>query len=135
MTYVVLSVREVFLYRASLSGQGAATRTEPEPLLKGIEPPSRRALEYLLLATLPQSLVSHLHKLPAEVQDLILVHISAGPVEAARIGCQLALGSAFTWKSNDCVIKRQEVLNNKPQEFPVESEIWFGGCMSGLVYK
>ncbi|KAL9118531.1 MAG: hypothetical protein Q9187_004922 [Circinaria calcarea] len=135
VTYVVLSVREVFLYKTSVSGELPSLYTEPEPLLNGTNLPSKRALEYLLMAAPLESVVSPIHKLPLEVQNMILENVSLGPLESARIGCLLAFGSAFQWKSNGREITRQEVLVNKHSAFPVESEIWFGDRLSGLVYR
>ena len=66
---------------------------------------------------------------------MIVENVSTGPVEAARIGCLLALGSAFRWQSGGHMIKRQGVLAPKRLDFSVESEIWLDGTLSGLVYR
>ena len=135
VTYIVLSVRDVFLCRASLKGKHAPLYTKPEALLNGIEPPSKRALEFLLMVAPSESLVSPVHNFPVEVQDMILREVSVGPVEAARIGCLFALGSAFRWESAGGVITRQEVLTTRTADCPIESHIWFDGYHSGLAYK
>lgn len=135
VTYIALSVRDVFLCRASLNVKHAPMYTQPERLLNGIEPPSKRALEFLLMAAPPTYLVSPVHNLPVEIQDMILREVSVDPIEAARIGCLFALGSAFRWENDGRLMTRQEVLNTETAGCPVESHIWFGGCGSGLAYK
>lgn len=136
VTYLVLSVREVFMYKAYFDGfHNPPIYTKPEPLLDGIGVPSRRAIEYLLMAAPCRSPATRIHNLPVELQDMVLKEVSAGPVEAARIGCMLALGSTFRWETGDHTISRQDTFASRSSSSPVESQIWFDGCFSGLAYQ
>ena len=135
ITYVVVSVREVFLYKACLGDLHPPIYTRPEPLLNGVNIPSTEAIQYLLLMTDPPNHGSRLHKLPIEVQDIILANLSRGPLESARLGCILSLGSTFTWQCFGNPVRLQNVLVTRAWAYPVESQIWFGDHISGLVYK
>ncbi|KAG9251188.1 uncharacterized protein F5Z01DRAFT_298812 [Emericellopsis atlantica] len=131
-TYLVLSVREVALFRID-SEQERCTTTER--LLDGTLPLSDTALNLLLEATQVKVPVTPLHQLPVELQDNVLQNMSAGPVERARAGCVLGLGSPFTWRSEGRDIQRVEGRTNRTPWPPVESHIHFGESIPGLVYK
>lgn len=135
VTYLVLSVREVFLYKIHLRGLESARYTKPEPLFNGVDSPSQRAIEYQLMAVPSSSLVTPIHKLPVELQDMVLRRVSVGPVEAARVGCKLGLGSTFIWANDNHKIERQPVFSFRNPFSRVESQISFDGCFSGLAYR
>lgn len=140
ITYLILSVREVFLYRVCTCNKHSPMYTKPEPLFNGTDKPSPRALGYLFMAAPAQRQSSTLHNLPVEVQDSILGKISRGKVESARVGCMLSLGTPFKWERDNGggrggMIQLQTVLTTKPYDVSVESQIWFDGFPSGLAYK
>lgn len=131
--YVILSVKHIMLCR--LGGSTELEYTRREQLYNGIDPPSALALDYLLWATANSSFPTRLHSLPIEVQDLILGHLSAGPVEPARVGCLLGLGSEFAWRDGPASIELQDTYKARTPWTPVDSQIWFGPHMSGIVYR
>lgn len=92
LTYLILSVREFSVYKLHPNMQRI---TEPMRLFDGINPPSDEAIEILLHATQTTRSMAPLHKLPLEVQDMILDEISTGSIEKARMGCLLNARSAF----------------------------------------
>ena len=131
-TYLILTVREVILYRISYDSE---IYTKPERLFDGYGPPSEEALQLLLEATCGGFTRTLTKQLPIELQDLILDNVSAGPIERARVGCILECGSIFTWKYGGRNIEREEGCRSRTQSTPVESHIWFDGHSSGLAYK
>ncbi|KAF2657888.1 hypothetical protein K491DRAFT_766956 [Lophiostoma macrostomum CBS 122681] len=114
-TYLILSVRELILYRINSERE---RYTEPARLFNGTQPPSSQAIDLLLQATQTSS-PSPLRKLPVELQDAILDKVSAGPVESASVGCLL----------------KAEGHPTRPSGIPVESQSWFGSHHSGIAYK
>ncbi|KAK2748341.1 hypothetical protein FQN57_000999 [Myotisia sp. PD_48] len=134
ITYIVLSVREIFLFQTCHWPSHAGISTKPERLFNGIDSASERALAYLLMIV-PQCTPSPLHALPLELQDMILCHASSGLVESARVGCAMSLGTPFRWKGYWGQIERQNVFVARTPETGVESQIWFDEYHSGLVYK
>ena len=135
-TYIVLSIREVFLYKTCTCGH-ATMYTKPERLFDGVDGPSKQGLGHLLMiaSSTSYSVSSRLHSLPLEIQNIILDDVSLGRVESGRIGCLLALDTPFQWKGAHGTIQRQEVLTTRPRGLFVESQIWFDDYLSGLVYK
>lgn len=97
ITYLILSIREIFLYQTCTCGVHKSQCTKPETLFNGTDSPSPRALAYLLMLAPPTSVSasSPLHNLSIEIQDMILDSISTGQLEAARIGCTFSLGTPF----------------------------------------
>jgi hypothetical protein len=135
---MILSIRHVMLYRAT--GPNGFEYTAPEQLFNGnpdTMPPSTLALDYLIWAVTPpvRPEPTLLHLLPIEIQDNILKYVSAGPVAAARIGCQLGLGSVFLWKDGALDISLGTYWRMRTERLPVESQIWFSESEAGLVYK
>ncbi|KAI0543266.1 hypothetical protein GGR58DRAFT_15466 [Xylaria digitata] len=106
-TYLVLTVREIFLYRINSE---SVRYTKSKRLFDGYHPPSDEALDVLLQATQGSfpAPIDRLHRLPTELQDLILDNVSAGPIERARVGCMLSFGSNFTWRCDGRDIEREE---------------------------
>ncbi|RFU25249.1 hypothetical protein B7463_g11087, partial [Scytalidium lignicola] len=131
-TYLIMSLRHIGLYRYTGTN---LEWTEPEPFLNGRDPVSDRAVDLLLSAIPAIDPKTALHKLPIEIQDRILGYISSGPVEPAKIGCLLGLGSPFAWRDGRMLIESERVLRNRTDRSPVESQIWFGDYMSGISYK
>ncbi|PVI02626.1 hypothetical protein DM02DRAFT_653291 [Periconia macrospinosa] len=109
--------------------------TKPKRLFDGTQPPSNEAIDLLLEATQTRPPTTLMHKLPIELQDMILNKVSAGPIESAKVGCMLNTGSVFTWKCGDRDIEREEGRRNRTPWTPVESHIWFGNYSSGIAYK
>ncbi|KAF1959988.1 hypothetical protein CC80DRAFT_314213 [Byssothecium circinans] len=131
-TYLILSVRELILYRMN---RQLERYTEPRRLFDGTHPPSDDAIELLLQATQTSIPKSPLHKLPVELQDAIIDKVSAGPIESARVGCMLDAGSVFAWRSGNRIIEREEGRRARTPCTPVESHICFGDYPSGVAYK
>jgi hypothetical protein len=132
LTYLILSVQEIILYRIS---NDFIRHTNPKRLFDGTNPPSDEAIELLLEATQTSAPTALIHRLPVELQDMILDKVSAGPVDAARVGCILGAGSNFAWKSGGREIEREESHRNRTPWSPVESHLMFGNTFSGISYK
>ncbi|KAF2453071.1 hypothetical protein BDY21DRAFT_388296 [Lineolata rhizophorae] len=132
LTYLVLSVQELILYRINSELE---RYTEPKRLFDGTGPPSDEAIELLLQATQTSAPTASLRKLPVELQNAILDKVSAGPIERARVGCLLDAGSVFAWRCGNRNIEREEGRRSRTPWTPVESHIWFGGYPSGTAYK
>lgn len=45
-----------------------------------------------------EPLLTLLHRLPVEIQDVILHHATASYMESAELGCELGLGLPFGWR-------------------------------------
>lgn len=149
LDYVILSVKHVMLCYAE--GSDRLYYTAPERLFNGeygTGPPSSLALDYLIWATASavatvltpfQQLSGHaqntIRQLPVEVHDIILSHVSAGTVAAARIGCVLGIGTPFSWTDGPLDIVLEDRIRNRSPWSPVESQIWFDDVKVGIVYK
>ena len=131
-TYLILTVREVMLYRINTESERC---TEPRRLFDGSNPPSDAAMELLVKATHTKTSPTTLHQLPVELQGMILSHVSEGPIERARLGCLLNIGSSFTWQFGGRTIEREEGCRGRTPWTPVESQICFGKWFSGIAYK
>ena len=134
ITYMVLSVREIYLQKMCTCNEHQSMRTKSEKLFDGVNPPSDRALEYLLTAASPERCDLPFHGLPVEVQNMILTHASSGPVESARIGCMLSLGTAFNWQIECRAMERLDARTSEPSPSLVGSRIWFDDKPSKLIY-
>jgi hypothetical protein len=132
LTYLILSVRELLLYRIDSELE---RYTEPERLFDGMHPPSDEAIELILQATQTSAPTAPLRNLPVELQDAILNRVSAGPIESARVGCPLDAGSIFAWSCGNRKIEREEGRRSRTPWTPVESHICFRGYPSGIAYK
>ncbi|KAI9878950.1 MAG: hypothetical protein M1830_010068 [Pleopsidium flavum] len=130
VTYLVLSLRHIILCNID---DKTLKYTQPEPLFDGTNPPSKGAIKLLLIALHAAHTIPPIHYLPAELQDNILNSVSEGEIEGARIGCILNLGTPFLWKSGDRPLERVEWWRNRTTG-PLEQQIWFGGCFSGVAY-
>lgn len=134
--YLILSVRQILLCHVNPEKM---LWTAPESFLNGDQTPcSDRAIDLLLLTLSPlteRKPQSALQALPIEIQNQILAHVSRGPVEAARLGCVLGLGSPFLWHDGKAKICRKRSDQSRTENSYVESQIWFGEGMSGLAYR
>lgn len=65
---------------------------------------------------------------------MILSYEPLGTVVAVRIGCLLGLGSPFLWRDGLLKLTLEARYLNRPTGSSVESEIWFIGRKSGMVY-
>ena len=140
-TYLLLSVRHMLVCDADSTG--TLSYTAPTTLMDGLTPPSPSAINLLLQAlslSQPQP-CTPVHNLPLEIQDRILEHVSEGPVEAARLGCVLDLGSPFIWMRAVDWPRRGgpvELLispSHRHESTPIESKICFGDVFSGVSYR
>jgi len=140
-TYLLLSVRHMLVCHVDPTGN--FSYTAPTTLMDGIKPPSSTAIKLLLqaLSPSPPLPLTAIHNLPLEIQDRVLEHISEGPIEAARFGCVLSLGSPITWIRTVDWPRRGGPIELLPSpshrtEFsPVESKICFGDVFSGVSYR
>lgn len=135
--YMILSVKHIMLCRVTSSA--SLQCTAPESLFNGdcdTAPPSNLALDYLLWATVSArpAISTPIHSLPIEVQNMILSYEPLGTVVAVRIGCLLGLGSPFLWRDGLLKLTLEARYLNRPTGSSVESEIWFIGRKSGMVY-
>ena len=140
--YLLLSVRHVMLCRVDRYGD--LSYCAPMPFLNGVDTPNSAATTLILQAltfAFPPAPHTKIHDLPIEIQDRILEGVSEGPIEAARLGCVLGLGSPFTWmRSKDLSrrqgpIERHMCFTSRHDASPVESGIYFGKTFSGVAYK
>ncbi|KAH7357463.1 hypothetical protein BKA66DRAFT_515415 [Pyrenochaeta sp. MPI-SDFR-AT-0127] len=67
--------------------------------------------------------------------DMILEQVAVGPIERAKVGCVLDIGSIFMWQCAGRHIEREEACRHRILGTPVESRICFDECFSGLAYK
>jgi hypothetical protein len=138
-TYLLFSVR--YLIAAHVDSTGVFSHTAPTTFMDGHALPSPSAITLLLQVLLPpRPPHTPIHNLPLEIQDRILSLVSEGPVEAARLGCSLDLGTPFTWKK-ELRHKKQGVSiellqsnSHRSDDTPVESKICFGDKFSGVSY-
>ncbi|KAL7921122.1 hypothetical protein ACQKWADRAFT_296318 [Trichoderma austrokoningii] len=134
LTYAILTLRQVILCKASGNN---LVWTRSETLFSDI-PASDTAIDMVLWAanttsTEPQP--SSINRLPVEIQDRILYHATVSLVASAKLGCELGLGSDFSWSDRGVNIGIQETNRHRTEGSPVESQIAFNGGMSGLSYR
>ncbi|KZZ95243.1 hypothetical protein AAL_04474 [Moelleriella libera RCEF 2490] len=132
--YVILTLRHVILCKAQ---EGELVWTRSGTLFRDGYA-SNTAIDMILWAinttsTGPQP--SALNSLPIEVQDRILDHATTSFVASAKLGCELGAGSSSSWVDNGLKITLQEVKRHRMESSPIESQVYFGGVMSGLSYK
>lgn len=132
-TYVLLSLRHIVLVRAEKDG--TLESTKPEVLFNGEDPPSSHAIDLLLWATKKKQEPSALNSLPVELQDRILFFTSHSSVAAAKMGCDIGLGSPFTWSDGGRALELEPCKRKRTEFSPVESLIYFGPWMSAVSYK
>jgi hypothetical protein len=96
LTYVVTSMSCVQLFKKT------ATTFATTPIIGFLQPagsPSPRAVAWLLNAIHGHwyPLTTHLHKLPLELQELTLSHITPCDIERAKYAALLDIGIPFAW--------------------------------------
>ncbi|KAI8723148.1 hypothetical protein NCS52_00170000 [Fusarium sp. LHS14.1] len=135
VTYAILSLWHLTLCKAK--GNGIAW-TKSEALF-GESPASDDAIDMLLWATNTARHAklepSRLNLLPTEIQDRILYQATTSLVASGKLGCELGLGSPFSWVDRGAKIRVEERKRHRFESSPVESQIFFDGVMSGLSYK
>jgi hypothetical protein len=131
-TYLIFSMQEIILYQISSELE---KHSKVEPLFTNTFTLSTEAIVILLAATQQHAPKLSIQDVPVELQDMILDKCAAGPLQHAKLGCNLNIGSPFTWKWNDRDIEREQCIRNRSDGTPVESQIWFDNCFSGLAYK
>jgi hypothetical protein len=131
--YLALSVRHVLLCHVS---DGCTKYSKPEPLLDGVNSPSDRAVELLLMAVNSSNLAhSRLNRIPPELQDEVLSHVSLGPLKAAQLGCLLNIGTLFRWEHAGRAIKSDTALRTRVESSAIEQQIFFDNCSAGVFYR
>ncbi|KAG8410658.1 hypothetical protein J3459_017003 [Metarhizium acridum] len=133
-TYAILTLRHVILCKARGS---ELAWTRPETLF-GDGCTSDTAIDMILWAINTSSAEpqpSAIKSLPVEIQDRILSYATASFIASAKLGCKLGAGSPFHWVDGGFRITLQETKRHRTESSPVESQIYFGGVMSGLSYK
>jgi hypothetical protein len=131
-TYLIFTMREMILYQIS---EALERQSKVQPLFSNAVAFSPEAVDILLEATQSRTPVVYFQNLTIELQDMILDRTAAGPLLHAKLGCNLNIGSAFTWRRDGRDIEREESIRNRSSESPVESQIWFDDHFSGLAYK
>ncbi|RSL49416.1 hypothetical protein CEP54_012463, partial [Fusarium duplospermum] len=128
VTYAILTLRQVTLCKAH---ESQVVWTRPEVLF-GDNLASDTAINMILWATNTTMLEpqpSKLSRLPPEIQDKILYHATTSLVASAKLGCELGLGSPFSWVERGAKIRVQETKRHRFESSPVESQILFNGVM------
>ena len=98
--------------------------------------PDDAAMDLLLEATQYNASRNPLHRLPIEVQDNILEYVADGPIERARIGCLLDIGSSVTLKGWDKAKHGVGEVGGRalmPRD-SVVSYVRFGQDLSGVAF-
>lgn len=134
VTYAILTLRQVTLCKAH---GGKLVWARSETLFDDM-PTSDTAIDMILRATNitriePQT--STISFLPIEIQDKILYHATTSLDVSAKLGCELGLGSPFSWVDRGVNISVQEFKRHRFESSPVESQLTFDGVMRGLSYK
>jgi hypothetical protein len=141
-TYLLLSVRHMMVCHVDSTGN--FTCTAPTVLLDGLSTPASDTIHLRLQALAPASRPpprTPVHHLPLEMQDRILEQVSKGPIEAARLGCLLDLGSPFMWLRSRDPPRREGILEliispiHRNEFSPIESKICFGDVFIGVSYR
>lgn len=135
VTYAILTLRRLTLCKVE---GNVFMWTRPEALF-GDAPASDDAIDVLLWATNTardaELETNRLYLLPIEIQDRILDHATTSPVASAKLGCELGLGSPFSWVDRGAKIRLEEAKRHRFESSPVESQILFDRVMCGLSYK
>lgn len=131
ITYAILTIRQVVLCKAD-GDQLAWTR--PEELFND-KSTSDTAIRLILSTSRVEHQPITIHFLPVEIQDRILRHATASLVAAAKLGCELGLGSPFSWVDRSVAISISEAKRHRVESSPVESQPVLNGENSGLSYK
>lgn len=133
-TYAILTLQYIVLCKA----QGSElTWTRSETLFSDGNT-SDTAIDMILWATNTANDEPHpsaINSLPIETQNRVLYHATTSHFTSAKLGCELGVGSPFSWVDDGLQIRLQEVKRHRMESSPVESQIYFAGTMSGVSYK
>ncbi|KAJ8108900.1 hypothetical protein OPT61_g7848 [Boeremia exigua] len=131
-TYLLFSRHSVSLYQRK---NDTEKHTRPEPLLDTTPNFTAAAIALLLEAT-QQSVSEHwIQSVPSELQDMILEKAAVGPIERAKLGCVLNVGSVFKWQCDGRNIERELADRHRVLSTRIESRVYFDDCFTGLAYK
>ncbi|KAF4952091.1 hypothetical protein FSARC_12723 [Fusarium sarcochroum] len=131
-TYAILTLQHIVICR--VHGKDLEW-TRPEVFFNNEETISDRAIDMILWAVHSPSEPTLLHKLPMEIQDLILRFSRTSSVGAATLGCQLGLGSPFTWGNKEIIIEREDCKRKRNEFSEPESQIFLEKGFTGVSYK
>ncbi|KAJ4259677.1 hypothetical protein NW762_007607 [Fusarium torreyae] len=130
--YIILTLQHIILCRAHGKDLEWA---QPEVFFNSEETISDRAIDMILWAAHSPSEPTLLHNLPVEIQDLILRFSCVSSVGAAVLGCQLGLGSPFTWGNKGTIIELEECKRKRNEFSQPESQIFLDQGFTGVSYK
>lgn len=74
---------------------------------------------------------SRIDSLPVEIQDRILHHTTGSLVASAKLGCELEIGSTFSWLDQGVKVSIMESKRHRAESSPVESHVILNGVKSG----
>jgi len=131
-TYLILSLQEIFLYQIS---ETIIRKTKPQSLFDKTWKLSPEAMDLLPEATQNSLSPTPINNIAIELQASIIDILAMGPLQRAKLCCELNVDSGFTWKCGGRMIEREEVCRHRIAGTPVESQIWFDSGFSGLAYK
>ncbi|KAG9251420.1 uncharacterized protein F5Z01DRAFT_279938 [Emericellopsis atlantica] len=129
--YAVLTLRQVVLCKAS--GK-CLSWTRPEKLFHD-SPATDAAISMILTISAIERKPLTINTLPVEIQDKILRQATVSLVASSKLGCELGIGSPFSWIERGVPIGIQERKTHRSERSPVESQLVFNGVGSGLSYK
>lgn len=135
ITYIVTSITHIQVYRKA---QRSVKCTPVEPFFDGQNPPSEIAVRWMLNAIHGDAypLTTRIHKLPLELQEMILDYASGGEIDRAYYAGILGLGIPFEWKSGGMPLKRLKLSKNrKISETFHEQQIHFWNNFVGITYQ
>jgi hypothetical protein len=133
--YIILTLRQVVLCKTKGRHMHC---TRSATLFNDPIPASDAAIDMLIWATnlaAAEPQPTTLGVLPIEIQDRILYCATASSVASAKLGCELGLGSPFSWVECSVMVGLEVFKRNRSETSPVESQIALNGTMSGLSYK
>lgn len=133
IVYALLSLRQIILVRGKRAGK--LEWTKPETIFDDKRALSDRSIDLLLWMTKLQTQPTSLGLIPVELQDRILYDASCSAVAAAKLGCELGLGSSFGWHDAGRQIYLENCKRKRTEYSPVESQIYLGQWMSAVSYK
>ncbi|KAH7309017.1 hypothetical protein B0I35DRAFT_90330 [Stachybotrys elegans] len=131
ITYAILTLRRVVLCKVF---GDELVWTKPEKLFHDNSAPST-GIDLVLSTSRIENRPISINRLPVEIQDGILRHATVSLVAAAKLGCELGLGSPFSWVDRGVAISIIEVKRHRGESSPVESQLILNGVKSGLSYK
>lgn len=131
VTYAIFTLRHIVLCKAF---GDKLVWTRPEGLFHD-GPASDTAINWILSTASIERPPTKINFLPVEIQDRVLRHATSSLVASAKLGCELGLGSPFSWVDRGVSIGISESKRHRGEASPVESQLIFNGVKSGLSYK